>query len=135
MNAIFVDTSGWLALVVKSDFLHERAVEIYDELLKKGCDFITHEGILLEVANSLSSAKARGTVLKLKESIETSNRIEMFSLSPDLIEAGWELYAERPDDEWSVIDCISFVVMRSEEMTEALTADKHFEQAGFVKLL
>jgi predicted nucleic acid-binding protein len=28
-------------------------------------------------------------------------------------------------------DCISFAVMRQEGLTEALTTDRHFEQAGF----
>jgi predicted nucleic acid-binding protein len=32
-------------------------------------------------------------------------------------------------------DCISFVVMQDEQLTEALTGDRHFEQAGFKPLL
>jgi predicted nucleic acid-binding protein len=45
------------------------------------------------------------------------------------------LYHLRPDKQWSLTDCISFLVMSEEGITEALTADHHFEQAGFVALL
>ena len=86
MKKVFADTSGWLAIVVKSDFLHEKAVQIYLELLASGYNFVTHEGILLEVGNGLSSAKTRNVALKLKDSIEKSSRIKLVSLSPELIE-------------------------------------------------
>lgn len=135
MKKVFADPSGWLALVVKSDFLHEKAVEIYQNLLNQNSDFVTHDGILLEVGNSLSSVKARNTALKLKENIENSSRIELVTLSPELIESGWKLYAERLDKDWGIIDWVSFVVMQRHGITEALTADQHFEQAGFIKLL
>ena len=52
-----------------------------------------------------------------------------------LFHAGLELYLARPDKDWSLTDCISFVVMEREGITDALTGDKHFEQAGFVALL
>lgn len=48
---------------------------------------------------------------------------------------GIELYSQRPDKNWSLTDCISFQVMKSFGITEALTGDHHFEQAGFVALL
>jgi hypothetical protein len=51
------------------------------------------------------------------------------------LERGWALYADRPDKYWSLTDCISFVVMKDHQITEALTGDHHFEQAGFVALL
>ena len=41
----------------------------------------------------------------------------------------------RQDKNWSVTDCTSFVVMREHNLTEALTADRHFEQAGFKAIL
>lgn len=135
MKTVFADTSGWLAIVVKSDSLHEKAVEIYLQLLKSNCKFVLHDAILLEIGNSLSNIKARNIAVKLKESIENSNRIEIISLSPELIERGWKLYADRTDKDWGIVDCISFVVMNDLNITEALTADRHFEQAGFIKLL
>lgn len=55
--------------------------------------------------------------------------------TPADFESGVQLYEQRPDQEWSLTDCISFHVMRRENITEALTADHHFEQAGFAVLL
>jgi predicted nucleic acid-binding protein len=53
----------------------------------------------------------------------------------DVFDAGVELYARRPDKAWSLTDCISFVVMQEHDIREALTGDRHFEQAGFIALL
>jgi len=55
--------------------------------------------------------------------------------SQELFERGLNLYRQRPDKDWSLTDCISFVVMREHGVTKALTADRHFEQAGFAILL
>jgi predicted nucleic acid-binding protein len=55
--------------------------------------------------------------------------------SADLFWRGFELYGQRTDKDWSLTDCISFVVMRDEDLTGALTGDHHFEQAGFTALL
>ena len=54
---------------------------------------------------------------------------------PQLFSLGAELFAQRSDKRWLLTDCISFVVMRQHGISEALTADHHFEQAGFSVLL
>ena len=53
----------------------------------------------------------------------------------ETFEKGVDLYHARPDKQWSLTDCISFTVMAEEGITEALTGDRHFEQAGFKALL
>ena len=55
--------------------------------------------------------------------------------SPELFERGLALYNARPDKEWSLTDCISFVVMADQGLAEGLTGDRHFDQAGFKALL
>ena len=135
MNTVFVDTSGWLAIVHRPDSLHIKAREIYSRLLAAEARFAVHEGILLELGNALSGFKTRDKVIELKENIISSPRIDCISLSTELVDAGWRLFEERPDKEWGRVDCISFVLMKRRNISEALTADKHFEQAGFVKLL
>jgi predicted nucleic acid-binding protein len=55
--------------------------------------------------------------------------------SQRLFEDGLRLFAERPDKEWSLTDCVSFLVMKRHGLTDALTADRHFSQAGYNPLL
>jgi predicted nucleic acid-binding protein len=49
--------------------------------------------------------------------------------------AGLQLHRERQDKDWSLTDCISFIVTRRREIQHALTYDHHFVQAGFEALL
>ena len=135
MKLIFADSSGWLGLVNTTDSFHEKATRIYDSKYAEGCNFITHQGILLEVGNSLSSLRFRQSAVGLKNKLEKSHRVEVRQLDDELYEAGWQLYAERTDKNWGIVECISFVLMERLNISEALTADKHFEQAGFIKLL
>lgn len=44
-------------------------------------------------------------------------------------------FQERPDKEWGLTDCVSFVIMTERKISAALTTDVHFEQAGFQVLL
>jgi hypothetical protein len=55
--------------------------------------------------------------------------------SKQLFRAGFDLFSRRPDKDWSLVDCISFVVMKQRRLKEALTTDQHFIQAGFRALL
>jgi predicted nucleic acid-binding protein len=65
---------------------------------------------------------------------EPSPRFHIIPLDSRLLDRGLERMASRPDKDWSLTDCISFVVMENQDITEALTADRHFEQAGFTAL-
>jgi predicted nucleic acid-binding protein len=57
------------------------------------------------------------------------------TLNPKLLEKGLALYESRLDKDWGLTDCTSFVVMQQRGITEAFTSDRHFEQAGFVRLM
>lgn len=63
------------------------------------------------------------------------SRVEIVSADSRSFAAGFELFASRADKDWSLVDCISFALMKKREISEALTGDRHFEQAGFRALL
>jgi len=67
--------------------------------------------------------------------VRTSSYVEVIHVDPQLDEQAWQLLAKRQDKDWSLVDCTSFVVMQQRGITEALTTDHHFEQAGFIRLL
>nr|MBA2333413.1 nucleic acid-binding protein [Blastocatellia bacterium] len=64
-----------------------------------------------------------------------SARVTIVPLDSNLFDRGLRLMASRPDKNWSLTDCISFVVMKERSLSDALTADRHFEQAGFRALM
>ncbi len=45
------------------------------------------------------------------------------------------LFLKHIDHDWSFTDCVSFRVMKKLRLSEALTKDEHFEEAGFTALL
>lgn len=135
MNLIFVDTSCWIGLVNISDSLHVSATSSYRSKYSQGCHFVTHSGIILETGNGLSGRSLRLAAVALRQKLEKSDRVEIVDIDQDIYEAGWRLFGARPDKEWGLVDCISFELMKRLSIHEALTADGHFEQVGFIKLL
>jgi len=69
------------------------------------------------------------------QTLQPALHVEIITASSVHFEADFELFANRPDKEWSLTDCISFALMRRRDLTEALASDRHFEQAGFRRLL
>ncbi|MCY7344808.1 MAG: hypothetical protein LH614_01200 [Pyrinomonadaceae bacterium] len=90
---------------------------------------------MLEFANALSAPDFRVKAAIFIEGLQKSTDVEIISASSELFSLGLKLYKNRPDKEWSVVDCISFIVMGEMKISQAFTQDHHFEQAGFTKLL
>jgi hypothetical protein len=131
VSTVFADAWFYLAVLDAGDHSHDAAT---DYLRGFDGDILTTRWVLVEVANGLSSPRFRARVPALLASVEENRRVRIVEDSDALYEAGRALFDARPDKEWSMTDCISFVVMEREELREALTGDRHFEQAGFVAL-
>lgn len=132
---VFVDTVCWIALLNKNEYIHKQADTEYRKLLKKGCHLFTTTAVLNETANSLCSPHFRNSVLKFYSRISASENIRIVFVDEQLWNKGWEIYEKHNDKEWSLTDCISVKVMQEHNISEVLTTDHHFEQAGFVRLL
>jgi predicted nucleic acid-binding protein len=132
---VFLDTSYAVALSSEPDQHHDRANGWADRLEAEGTRLVTTRAVLLEIGNSLAKRRFRPAAVQLLVSIETDPNIVIVPLTEPLYAQALALFQKRPDKEWGLIDCISFVVMNERGLTEALTADEHFEQAGFKALL
>ena len=91
--------------------------------------------VLTELADGLAPTADRHLYQPILGDLQQDPSADIVPASQDLLERGQALYFARPDKQWSLTDCISFVVMEEHGITEALTADHHFEQAGFTALL
>ena len=134
-RAVFLDTSFILALDNKDDAHHERAKQLDRELVAQGCNYLLHWGILLEIADGYARISRRSKALQLLEKFESEQGYIVRPITEQLLQEAISLYRARPDKEWGLTDCVSFTLMRQEKIAEALTADLHFQQAGFIAML
>ena len=132
MKSVFADTFYFLALLNERDAAHKRAVAASRAA---GLVLVTTEFVLMEMADALCRPPQRDEVLALYNVVETDPAFRLVRASSELVQRGRKLYRERTDKEWPLTDCISFVAMQEHGLAEALTADHHFEQAGFKALL
>jgi predicted nucleic acid-binding protein len=132
MNPVFADTSYYLALVNPVDPRHERALDMAENLL--GRTFVT-EYVLIELGSALSRGSDRSVFVELVKQLQNDRSTVIIPSSSSLFRQGLTLFAGRPDKDWSLVDCISFVVMKQRHLKEALSMDAHFAQAGFRALL
>ncbi|MBC7931453.1 MAG: type II toxin-antitoxin system VapC family toxin [Rubrivivax sp.] len=136
MNRIvFLDTSYAIALSAPADQLHEQAVKIAGLIEVEGVSLVTTRAVTLEIGNALSKSRYRHAAIELLNSLEDDPAVEIVPFTEELYERAYQLYGSRADKEWGLTDCVSFIVMQERELGEALTADEHFRQAGFVALL
>lgn len=128
---VFLDASYAIALSSPGDAHHRRALELADAMEAAGTRLVTTRAVLLEIGNALAKARYRSAAIGLLRALEADPSMEIIPLSEVLFARAFQLFQERPDKEWGLIDCVSCVVMRDAGLTEALTADEHFRQMGF----
>lgn len=135
MPVVFVDTVAWIALANTRDSLHDAARVAFDQLWNVNTSFLTSEFVLLELGNTLSSPEFRIRTAGFIKTLRHSSAIEIVPATTQLFDRGLALFESRTDKDWGLVDCTSFVIMTERQIGEAFTEDRHFEQAGFAKLL
>ena len=131
MTPVFADTFYFIALFNPNDVAHPRAAE-YAGLVDR---IVTTEWVLLELADGLSDTHNRHLFSVIRSGLYANPLAEVIPLATALHERAIDFYVQHADKDWSLTDCVSFLVMRDRELSEALTGDRHFERAGFVALL
>jgi uncharacterized protein len=132
MTTRFADAFYYLAMVNPRDQAHHRVKAQADSLFGP---VVTTAWVLTEVGDALSSPPLRPIFHDLINELWADEETEIIPASDSLFRRGIALFNQRTDKSWSLTDCISFVVMTDRGLTDALTGDHHFEQAGFRALL
>jgi predicted nucleic acid-binding protein len=132
MRAVFADTSFYVAVLNSRDAAHVKAQAVGESIRRP---VLLTDFVLLELGNSLSRLGERKLFTGFVRRLRARPNVSIVPASRELLNRGFELFSRRDDKEWSLTDCTSFVVMQDEELTDALTTDHHFEQAGFTALL
>jgi len=137
MPDLFADTSGWGNLVDPTQPHHTLAAMLYRMARQQRRKVVTTNYVIAELVALLTSPLhiPRSSMIAFIQGLKASPYVQVVHVDSALDEQAWDLLKSRPDKEWSLVDCATFVVMKQRGIAEALTTDHHFEQAGFVSLL
>ena len=134
MSRVFADSHYWIALASRADQDHAKAVGASQDL--KAVLIVTTEEVLAEFVTSFCKGgkEWRRKVVSLVDALLRNRGVKVVHQSAKSFQDGLEFFRSRPDKEYSLPDCVSMVTMRSHEISEVLTSDRHFEQEGFRRL-
>lgn len=129
---MILDTSGLLCLYHQNEPFHQQAIQAYHTAQAR----LTHSYVLAEfVALATVRRLPRLPVLEYLDALVDNPDIEFIWIDEQVHRAAFALLMARRDKEYSLCDAVSFVLMRQQNIAQALTTDKHFEQEGFIRLL
>ncbi len=137
MNDIFVDTSGWACWLDRSLPYSVLSRRLADEVTGQGNLLITTSFIMVELTGLLTSPLRfpKPQQIQLMSALRSDATVEIVQVDQVLEAEAWDLWRSRGDKLWSLVDCVSFIIMQRRQLTQALSTDHHFEQAGFIRLL
>ena len=137
MPEVFIDTAGWASLFCKTEPYHLQALRIFDNLEREGGKLITTNYVLAELIALFHRPLRvpRSMLFRYIDTLKATPYVHIVYVDQILDTSGWDLLKARPDKSWSLVDAVSFALMQKRFITEALTTDHHFAQAGFVPLL
>lgn len=129
---MLVDTSGLLCCFDGDDVRHDEAADLFDQNTRR----FTHNYVLVEfVALAQARRLPREAALNFTLNAAVSPNLELVWVDRELHDRGMNLLTAQLDKTYSLCDAVSFVLMQDRGITDALTTDRHFEQAGFRRLL
>jgi len=132
---IFVDTSGFYALLIQGDACHADAGKVLHAARKSKRRFVTTDYVLDETATLLKARGFSHLLAQVFDAIEQSGVCRVEWTDAERFFATRAFFLKHADQAWSFTDCLSFQVMKQLRLREALTKDAHFQAAGFEVLL
>jgi predicted nucleic acid-binding protein len=132
MNAVFVDTSYLLALELANDQNHQVAMQHWRAVVLSLPPLVITSYVFDEVVTFFNSHGYHPKAVQIGNNLLHSPSIQLVHVDPALFYDGWAYFQGHADKEYSLTDCISFVLMQKLGISTAFTFDKHFAQAGFI---
>lgn len=134
-DPVFLDTAALIALAIKSDGLHQPALEVRRRLSADSTPVVTSQWVITEFLGGAARGQVRTVALRMTEALLASARITVAEATGAAWNDAYRLYRERADKDWSLVDCTSILICQSRGIRRVFTHDHHFAQAGFEILL
>jgi predicted nucleic acid-binding protein len=134
MNAVFLDTGYVLALELSNDQNHRVAAKHWRSLRKRLPPLVTTLYVFDEIVTYFNSRGYHAKAMEVGNRLLTSPSVQFVQVGEGLFGGGWHYFQQHQDKDYSLTDCISFVVMRRLKIEITFAFDQHFVQAGFKRV-
>jgi uncharacterized protein len=137
LSIVFVDSSGWIALLSRDDRLHERARDRYGELAAQGARMVTNNYVIDETATRLRYGLGLPAALSYRRMLQTavaSGRLRISWIDERAEGEAWRLLEKYADVKLSLTDATCAVTARAARAEEVFGCDSDFEALGFTVL-
>ncbi len=132
---IFVDTSAWLAMAVTRDRYHRKAAAFYRKIAQERTPLITSNYVLVETYTRIRYDDGHEKAVSFHDIIikaVQAGRLHVEWIGPSLHNEAWKIFRDFDDQEFSFVDCTSFVIARRQNVEAVFAFDHHFSTMGFV---
>jgi hypothetical protein len=131
MNAVFVDTGGWMACADRADPAHRACTTARDAALEAGRLLVTTDFVVDETLTLIRFRLGLAAANAWWQQIDGSARLRWERVEAARFERARSLFFQFRDKDLSFTDCTSVAVMRELKLRVVLTTDHHFQQVGF----
>lgn len=128
---VLVDTSAWVALLVRNDQYHPAALQGWTRLREQRTRLLTSDYIVDETVTWLRYRVSHSAAVAFWETTLQSPLVEIAPIHRELLDAAWSLFKRYADQDFSLTDCTSFALMHAWRVQRAFTFDRHFRHIGF----
>ena len=130
-DAVFIDSGAWIALAIRGDPLHARAVETWREVMGARAPLYTSTPVVIETFTFLDRNTSRDVALSWKDSLDRVPDLRTLDCAASDLRDAWGWFERRNLHKLSAVDATSFVLMTRHEIRQAFAFDHHFASVGF----
>ena len=132
--AVFLDTSYLLALELAHDQNHAPAQAHWRNVAQRLPPLVTTTYVFDETVTFFNSRGYHAKAVQIGNNLLHSPSLQLIHVNEALFYEGWQFFTRHQDKQYSLTDCISFIVMQQFGITTVYTFDHHFTPAGFTQV-
>ncbi|RLA89174.1 MAG: hypothetical protein DRG58_05850 [Deltaproteobacteria bacterium] len=127
---VFVDASGWIALMYEKDGHHDTAAKLYERELRQDSQFFISNWTIYEAFSMIKKKAGIHQAEKLRDLVEDINIVAALKVDSKIEAEAVKLFWDYKDKNWGIVDITSLLIMKKCHCQYALAFDQHFREAA-----